>query len=69
MASLGLTRISGDEVPDDAVQAVPPDAQGGINGVVQDFKPGGGTPGEVEAEEVGPRRDGRAEKRRRGRSR
>ncbi len=55
VASLGLTRISGDEVPDDAVQAVQPEPlQGGINGVVwRDFKPGGGTPGEVEPEEVG----------------
>jgi alpha-glucoside transport system permease protein len=52
---LGLTRISGDEVPEDAVQAVLPEPlQGGINGVVwRDFKPGGGTPGEVEDEEVG----------------
>jgi alpha-glucoside transport system permease protein len=55
VATLGLTRISGDEVPEDAVQAVRPEAlQGGINGVVwRDFKPGGGTPGEVESEEVG----------------
>jgi alpha-glucoside transport system permease protein len=52
---LGLTRISADEVPEDAVQAVLPEPlQGGINGVVwRDFKPGGGTPGEVEDEEVG----------------
>ncbi len=52
---LGLTRVSADEVPDDAVQAVLPEAlSGGINGVVwRDFKPGGGTPGEVETEEVG----------------
>jgi alpha-glucoside transport system permease protein len=51
----GLTRISADEVPEDAVQAVLPEPlQGGINGVVwRDFKPGGGTPGEVEDEEVG----------------
>jgi alpha-glucoside transport system permease protein len=55
VASLGLTRISADEVPDDAAQAVLPEPlQGGINGVVwRDFKPGGGTPGEVEPEEVG----------------
>ena len=55
VASLGLTRISEDEIPDDAVQAVLPEPlQGGINGVVwRDFKPGGGTPGEVETEEVG----------------
>jgi alpha-glucoside transport system permease protein len=52
---LGLTRIPADEVPDDAQQAVSPEAlSGGITGVVwRDFKPGGGTPGEVETEEVG----------------
>jgi alpha-glucoside transport system permease protein len=52
---LGLTRIAADEVPEDAAQAVLPEPlQGGINGVVwRDFKPGGGTPGEVEDEEVG----------------
>ncbi len=55
VAALGLTRISSDEVPEDAVQAVQPEAlQGGINGVVwRDFKPGGGTPGEVEQDELG----------------
>jgi alpha-glucoside transport system permease protein len=54
-AQLGLTRIRTEEVPEDAVQAVRPEPlQGGINGVVwRDFKPGGGTPGEVESEEVG----------------
>src|SRR5918995_1624333 len=54
-ATLGLTRIPNDEVPEDAVQAVRPEAlQGGINGVVwRDFKPGGGTPGEVEPDELG----------------
>ncbi|HXV57981.1 MAG TPA: ABC transporter permease subunit [Gaiellaceae bacterium] len=54
-AFLGLTGIRGEEVPDDAVQAVAPEPlQGGITGVVwRDFKPGGGTPGEVESEEVG----------------
>ena len=52
---LGLTQIPTDEVPDDAEQAVSPEAlSGGITGVVwRDFKPGGGTPGEVENEEVG----------------
>ena len=52
---LGLTRIPGDEVPDDSEQAVLPEAlSAGITGVVwRDFKPGGGTPGEVESEEVG----------------
>jgi alpha-glucoside transport system permease protein len=54
-ALLGLTGIRGEEVPADAVQAVAPEPlQGGITGVVwRDFKPGGGTPGEVESEEVG----------------
>jgi alpha-glucoside transport system permease protein len=52
---LGLTRISEDEIPDDSQQAVLPEAlSGGITGVVwRDFKPGGGTPGEVESEEAG----------------
>jgi alpha-glucoside transport system permease protein len=42
-------------VPEGAVQAVTPEAlQGGINGVVwRDFSPGGGTPGEVEPQELG----------------
>jgi alpha-glucoside transport system permease protein len=42
-------------VPEDAVQAVKPEPlQGGIDGVVwRDVKPGGGTPGQVETEEVG----------------
>jgi alpha-glucoside transport system permease protein len=55
VAALGLTRISADDVPDDAAQAVLPEPlAGGINGVVwRDFKPGGGTPGEVESEELG----------------
>jgi alpha-glucoside transport system permease protein len=54
-APLGLTQIPPDDVPEDAVQAVQPEAlQGGINGVVwRDFKPGGGTAGEVEDEELG----------------
>jgi alpha-glucoside transport system permease protein len=55
VAPLGLTAIKGSEVPEDAVQAVQPEPlQGGITGVVwRDFKPGGGTPGEVESEELG----------------
>ena len=55
VATLGLTRISEDEVPEDASPAVLPEAlSGGITGVVwRDFKPGGGTPGEVESEELG----------------
>jgi alpha-glucoside transport system permease protein len=54
-ALVGLTGISSSEVPDDAVQAVKPEPlQGGITGVVwRDFKPGGGTPGEVEQDELG----------------
>ena len=54
-ALLGLTRISSTEVPADAVQAVKPEPlQAGINGVVwRDFKPGGGTPGQVEQGELG----------------
>jgi alpha-glucoside transport system permease protein len=55
VALLGLTRIRATEIPEDAVQAVRPEPlQGGITGVVwRDFKPGGGTPGEVEPDEVG----------------
>jgi alpha-glucoside transport system permease protein len=55
VALLGLTRIRSAEVPEGAVQAVAPEPlQGGIAGVVwRDFKPGGGTPGEVESEEIG----------------
>ncbi len=54
-ALLGLTGIRGEEVPADSVQAVVPEPlDGGITGVVwRDFSPGGGTPGEVEQEEVG----------------
>ncbi len=55
VAQLGLTGIRSSEVPADAVQAVVPEAlAGGITGVVwRDFKPGGGTPGEVEEDELG----------------
>lgn len=55
VARLGLTAVPADEVPEDAKQAVDPEPlQGGITGVVwRDFKPGGGTPGEVEPEELG----------------
>jgi alpha-glucoside transport system permease protein len=55
VAVLGLTRIPTDEVPEGAEEATMPEPlQGGITGVVwRDFKPGGGTPGEVETEEVG----------------
>jgi alpha-glucoside transport system permease protein len=55
VADMGLTQISSEEVPSDAVQAVQPEPlSGGITGVVwRDFKPGGGTPGKVEQGEVG----------------
>jgi alpha-glucoside transport system permease protein len=55
VAQLGLTGIRSSEVPADAEQAVVPEAlAGGITGVVwRDFKPGGGTAGEVEPEELG----------------
>ena len=55
VAQLGLTAIRATEVPEGSEQAVRPEAlQGGISGVVwRDFKPGGGTAGEVEDEEVG----------------
>jgi alpha-glucoside transport system permease protein len=55
VALLGLTAIRATDIPEDAVDAVEPEPlRGGITGVVwRDFKPGGGTPGEVESEEVG----------------
>ena len=55
VAQLGLTAIRTSDVPADAEQAIVPEAlAGGIAGVVwRDFKPGGGTPGEVEDEELG----------------
>jgi alpha-glucoside transport system permease protein len=55
VAQLGLTGIRSSDVPDDAAQAVVPEAlAGGITGVVwRDFKPGGGTPGQIEEEELG----------------
>ena len=55
VAQLGLTGIRTSEVPAGAVQAIVPEAlAGGITGVVwRDFKPGGGTPGQVEEEELG----------------
>jgi alpha-glucoside transport system permease protein len=55
VAKLGLTRIRSTEIPETAKQAVQPEPRpDGITGVVwRDFKPGGGTPGEVEPEEVG----------------
>jgi alpha-glucoside transport system permease protein len=55
VALLGLTAVPAREIPEDAPQAVQPEPlENGITGVVwRDFKPGGGTPGEVESEEVG----------------
>ena len=55
VVALGLTQIPPDEVPEDSAPAVLPESlSGGITGVVwRDFKPGGGTPGEVESEELG----------------
>jgi alpha-glucoside transport system permease protein len=55
VALLGLTAIRATEIPEDSVDAIRPEPlQGGITGVVwRDFKPGGGTPGEVESEELG----------------
>ncbi len=55
VAQLGLTAIRTSDVPADAEQAVVPEAlAGGITGVVwRDFKPGGGTPGELEEGELG----------------
>jgi alpha-glucoside transport system permease protein len=55
VVQMGLTAIRAAEVPEDAEQAVVPEPlQGGITGVVwRDFRPGGGTPGEVEDQEVG----------------
>jgi alpha-glucoside transport system permease protein len=55
VARLGLTAIREDDVPEGAEQAaVPEPLSGGITGVVwRDFKPGGGTPGELEEDELG----------------
>jgi alpha-glucoside transport system permease protein len=55
VALLGLTGIRATEIPEGAQDAVQPEPlQGGITGVVwRDFKPGGGTPNEVESEELG----------------
>jgi alpha-glucoside transport system permease protein len=55
VALLGVTAIPPTDVPSSAVQAVVPKADPkGITGVVwRDFKPGGGTPGKVETQELG----------------
>jgi alpha-glucoside transport system permease protein len=54
-ALLGLTAIPAPDVPAGAKQAVQPQPKSGaITGVVwRDFKPGGGTPGKVESQELG----------------
>ncbi len=54
-ALLPLTGIPPEDVPAGATQAVQPEReQGGITGVVwRDFKPGGGTTGKVEDQELG----------------
>jgi alpha-glucoside transport system permease protein len=55
VAQLGLTAIRESDVPAAAEQAVVPESlSGGIAGVVwRDFKPGGGTPGKLEQDELG----------------
>jgi alpha-glucoside transport system permease protein len=55
VALLGLTRIGTSEVPEGAEQAAAPHASPSqVAGLVwRDFKPGGGTPGTVESEELG----------------
>jgi alpha-glucoside transport system permease protein len=53
--TIGLTAVPAAEVAEDAPDAAPPEpVDGGIAGTVwRDFKPGGGTPGEVESGETG----------------
>jgi len=55
VAQIGLTAIAEPDVPMDAVQAAAPEAPGDGLGVVvwRDFKPGGGTLGELEEGELG----------------
>jgi alpha-glucoside transport system permease protein len=55
VALMPLTGIPPEDVPAGAEQAVQPERQaGGITGVVwRDFRPGGGTPGKVEQQELG----------------
>jgi alpha-glucoside transport system permease protein len=55
VATIGLTAIAPDQVPQDAVQAAEPEVGSGDIGVVvwRDFKPGGGEIGVVEQEELG----------------
>ena len=55
VAVLGLTAIPPAELPAEARQAVEPQRQAGaiVGTVWRDFKPGGGRPGEIEAQETG----------------
>jgi alpha-glucoside transport system permease protein len=55
VATIGLTAIAPDQVPQDAVQAVTPEVGRGDVGVVvwRDFKPGGGEIGVLEQDELG----------------
>jgi alpha-glucoside transport system permease protein len=55
VALLGLTAIPPDQVPSGAKQARTPATKSGdiVGTVWRDFKPGGGTPGKVEAGELG----------------
>jgi alpha-glucoside transport system permease protein len=54
-AALGLTAIPAGDLPQDTVQAATPRPEpGAVTGVVwRDFRPGGGTPGVVEDQEIG----------------
>ncbi len=54
-ATIGLTAIAPDQVPQEAVQAVTPEVGSGDVGMVvwRDFKPGGGEIGVVEQDEFG----------------
>ena len=55
VAQLGLTAIPPEDIPSSVEAGRRPEpVQGGIAGVVwRDFKPGGGTPGQVESQELG----------------
>jgi alpha-glucoside transport system permease protein len=55
VATIGLTAIAPDQVPQDATQAATPDVGSGEVGVVvwRDFKPGGGEIGVLEQDELG----------------
>ena len=54
VATIGLTAIAEDDLPEEAVQAAAPSVGDGLGVVVwRDFKPGGGQPGELEQGELG----------------